>query len=87
MLCNTIVKRTLQEIVLPQLHLQKNLSKGEQEQHAMQDHSEKDFTRHHYSVHNSFLLLVSSYLSFALFLFFFFFSFLPFLFVELAPSP
>jgi hypothetical protein len=32
-----------------QLHLQKNLSKGEQDQHAMQYHSEKDFTRHHSS--------------------------------------
>jgi hypothetical protein len=54
MLCNTMVKRTLQDIVLPQLHLQKNLSKGEQEQHVMQDHSEKDFTRHHSSIHNPF---------------------------------
>lgn len=54
MLCDTIVKRILQDIIFPQLHLQINLSKGEQEQHAMQDHSEKDFTRHHSSVHNSF---------------------------------
>jgi hypothetical protein len=49
MLCNTILKRILQNIILPQLHLQKNLSKGDHKQHVMQYHFEKDFTRHHSS--------------------------------------
>lgn len=70
MLCNTILKRILQDIILPQLHLQKNLSKGEQEQHAMQDHSEKDFTRHHSSIHNSFFSPCVLPLVICLFLFF-----------------
>ncbi len=70
MLCNTIVKRILQDIILPQLHLQKNLSKGEQEQHAMQDHSEKDFTSHNSFVHNSFFSPCVLPLVICLFLFF-----------------